>query len=263
MKRSVKGMTVLITGATGGLGRAFARAFADEGANLILTGRSRQQLEELSGALRLNRQIRVDTEELDLALPGVPGRLFEKVREKGLSADILVNNAGFGWCGRFEASDPARNAELVTVNVTALTALARLFLPGMLERKRGGLIQVASTAAFQPMPYMSLYAASKAFVLSFTEALWGEYQPAGLRVLCVCPGHTETAFHTTAGILGREVFLLASPESAVRTAMKAFLRGSSPTVVCGTRNYLLSLGYRLLPRRWLVGITRNFFDRRR
>lgn len=258
---SFKGLSVLITGASGGIGRIFARELARSGANLILTARSAEKLQSLASELQNTFGVSAAVFASDLSLPQAPQRLFEETQKAGFVVDILINNAGFGWCGRFEESSGEIQTSMMAVNMSALVVLTHLFLPGMLARGRGGVINIGSTAAFQPLPYFTMYAASKSFVLSFSEGLWSEYKRRGIRVLCLCPGNTRTGFHHRAGIAEKEIFFCAAPEKVVRFGMRIFLKTDKPVAIYGWPNRFLSLGYRLLPRRWLMAITGRIFNR--
>lgn len=239
--------TVLVTGASMGIGEGFARELARRGAKVVLVARSRDRLEKLAGELP-GATFLVE----DLATPGAARRVFDAVTTRGLLPDVLVNNAGFGTHGGFDALTLAVQREAIDLNVCALVELTHLLLP-VLEHRQGGVINVASTAAFQPVPYMAVYAATKAFVLSFSEALWAEYRPRGVRVLALCPGATETAFFTRAGeaaAFGKK----ASAEEVVRLGLKAF-GANRASVVHGCANYLTALGARIATREFMARFT--------
>ena len=241
------GKTVLVTGASMGLGAVFARELSRLGARLVLVARSRDRLEELAKELNGAEVIAED-----LGRPGAAQRVFDAVTAKGLDVDVLVNNAGFGLHGSFGELPIASQREENDLNVGALVELTHVFLP-MIERRQGGVIQVASTAAFQPVPYLAVYGATKAFVLSFSEALWAEYRPRGVRVLALCPGSPETAFFERAGegaALGKK----AAPEVVVRLGLRAFRAGRS-SVVHGTGNYFTSLLARFATREFTAKIS--------
>jgi uncharacterized protein len=232
--------TVLVTGASMGIGASFARELARQGATVILVARSRDKLEQLAAELPRSHVF-----VADLASPDAARRLFDAVTAKGLDVDVLVNNAGFGAHGAFSDLSLESQRDQISLNVAALVELSHAFLP-MIERKQGGIIHIASTAAFQPLPYMAVYGATKAFVLSFSEALWAEYKPRGVRVLALCPGATETPFFARAGesaAVGKK----AAPDDVVRVGLKAFRAGRA-TVVHGTANYLTSLIARFTSR---------------
>ncbi|MFO0562594.1 MAG: SDR family oxidoreductase [Polyangiales bacterium] len=243
-----RGKHVLVTGASMGIGERFARALAARGARLILVARSRDKLEALARDLGQGAEVIVE----DLAQPGAAAHVLAAVQARGLTVDVLINNAGFGKYGPFEQQPIDELRSMIDLNVRSLVEMTHAFLP-LLERNRGGVIQVASTAAFQPVAFMSVYAASKAFVLSFSEALWAEYAPRGVRVLALCPGATETPFFARAGeeaAFGAK----ASPDAVVRLGLEAFAAGRS-TVVHGVANRLTSALPRLFPRSWVLKIT--------
>ncbi|MDC0707553.1 SDR family oxidoreductase [Stigmatella sp. ncwal1] len=240
------GKTVLITGASMGLGAEFARQLSRLGATLVLVARSEAKLQALATELGKAHVITAD-----LAAPGAAQRLFEAVTAQAIDVDVLINNAGFGLHGDFGTLPLAGQREEIDLNVGALVELTYLFLP-MLERRQGGVIQLASVAAYQPTPYMSVYGATKAFVLSFSEALWAEYQAKGLRVLCLSPGATDTPFFQRAGGL-TPPGTKARPEDVVRTGLAAFIAGR-PSAMHGFANQLLMLTARLFSRAFVAKI---------
>ncbi|HXV28281.1 MAG TPA: SDR family oxidoreductase [bacterium] len=256
---NLKGITALITGASFGLGEAFARELAAEGANLILVARSRERLEILGSELAKIHGIQTHIFETDLSFQEAPYRLFDSLQKAHLSVDLLVNNAGFGRAGYFEDANAEKDNEMLLVNVNSLVSLTHLLLPDMLVKGRGGIINVASTAAFQPLPFLSLYSATKAFVLHLTEALWAEYCQRGIRILCLCPGNTKTEFHARAGIRRKRIFLQADPRDVVRLGLRVFKTTDQPTAIFGFRNWLLAQSHRFLPRRCLLRIVRRFY----
>ena len=194
-----KGTTALITGASSGIGEVFARELAARGADVVLVARNEGKLAELAGELASKHSVKAEVLAADLGQPGAGRALAEQVAARGLTVDVLINNAGFGFLSPLVKTDADMMSTMVALNVAALTDLTHAFLPGMVERDRGAVVNVASTAAFQPVPYMAVYGATKAYVLSFTEALWGETKGTGVRVTCLCPGATATAFFETAG----------------------------------------------------------------
>lgn len=246
--------TALVTGASSGIGEQFALQLAAAGADLVLVARSEDRLQALAERVRRSRpQARIDVIPMDLARAGSGTRVAEAVAALGVTVDTLVNNAGVGSHDDFVHEDPDALAGQIQLNVGSLVDLTSRFLPRMMQARAGTVINVASTAAFQPVPTMAVYAATKAFVLSFTEALWGETQGSGVRVLTVCPGATETAFFSTTGkeflTSGRE-----TPAQVVRTALRA-LDTRKPTIVSGTANRLGSVGYRFVPRSVMVRLS--------
>lgn len=256
---SFKGTTVLVTGASSGIGEAFARNLANRGANLILTARSEDKLRQIAEALSEEHAIEVAVFPADLSLSGTPQQLWEQVQAASLSVDVLINNAGFGKCGDFLAYDYESYQDMLNLNIKALVGLTHLFLPSMLEKGDGGVINVASTAAFQPIPYLSTYCATKAFVLSFSESLWGEYQEDGLTVLALCPGNTATNFAEVANADVAQMTRAETAETVVEVGLRAFLKGRHYVIPGRRVNYFLAHLSRLLPRRRVLGITSDIF----
>jgi hypothetical protein len=248
-----KGKTVLVTGGSTGIGAAFAEALAAEGARLVLVARGRERLEGVAATLRARHGAQVEVHAEDLSAPGAARRVFDAVTAKVGEVDVLINNAGFATYGRFAALPFARQSEELALNVVALVELTHLFLPGI-ERVLGGVIQVASTAAFQPVPFMAVYAATKAFVLSFSEALWGEYRDRGVRVLALCPGATDTPFFEVVGAQEAALGAKARPAEVVREGLDAF-RGGRSHRIAGLGNYLTAQSTRLVPRELAVRMT--------
>jgi len=241
--------TVLVTGASSGIGRELARCFAADGSRLVLVARKGGALESLAGELRQVHKIQAQVVTADLAQPEAPARLLEQLRFAGLKVDVLVNNAGIGAQGCFAELPLERQLAMVQLNVTSLTHLTRLLLPGMMERRRGGLLNVASTAAFQPGPGMAVYYATKAFVLSFTEALAEELAGTGLTVTALCPGPTATNFLVAANAQASRLFSLSamSAETVAQLGHRAF-RGRRVVAIAGLRNQLLAFSVRFAPR---------------
>jgi uncharacterized protein len=245
-----KGQRALVTGASSGIGAVFARELASRGSDLVLVARSRDKLASLADELRASYGVAADAVVADLAKPSAADELAAELRDSAPQIDILVNNAGFGLHALLHQADAARLTEMVQVNVAALVDLTRLYLPGMVARDRGAVINVASTAAFQPVPYMAVYGASKAFVLSFTEALWAETRRTGVRVTALCPGSTETEFFAVAGE-NAQVGRIMAPQRVVHAALRALDRRAS-TVVTGAGNRLLINAPRLGPRHFVA-----------
>ncbi len=250
-----KDATILVTGASSGIGEAFARQLAKRGAHLILTARSQQKLEQLADELRAHHQISVQVFPKDLSLMQAPQELFQEIQASGLVVDVLINNAGFGKWAHFLGEQLDTYEQMVALNVKALMRLSYLCIPSMLARGKGGVINVASTAAFQPGPYFAVYAASKAFVLHFTEALAGKYRGRGLNILTLCPGATATNFNAVAHIPDVPH---SSADEVVEAGLKAYAQHKS-TFVHGCRNYLTSLLPRILPRAMVIGIVVKMF----
>jgi short-subunit dehydrogenase len=242
-----QGKTVLITGASSGIGRAFAEALAARGAGLILVARSKARLETLARRLRKDHSATVDVIRADLSREAAPRAIHSAVRRLRRSVDVLINNAGFGTYGPFHELPEEEEHREVMVNVAAPVRLAHLVLPDMVRRGAGVVINVASAAAFQPAPYMAVYGATKAFLLSFSEALWAEYRGRGIRILAVCPGPTDTGFFTVARNEQAAIGRKRSAEQVVATALRGLDRGRS-YVVDGGLIYLGTLSVRLAPR---------------
>ncbi|MDT5336235.1 MAG: uncharacterized protein QOD90_1740 [Mycobacterium sp.] len=252
----LKDDTALITGASGGIGEEFALQLARRGVNLVLVARRADKLAELrQRLLEIDPGLRVDVVAADLALPGSAADLVSKVAALGCNIDILVNNAGVGLHGDFVGQNVEANAAQIQLNCVTLVELTALCLPAMTKAGRGVVLNVASTAAFQPTPGMAVYGATKAFVLSFTEALWQESRGSGIRILALCPGATETEFFSRTG----EEFLTSGRQTSkqvVDTAMAALNR-STPTVISGLKNALLATGYRYTPRRVMLRVSQQ------
>ena len=247
-----KGSRALVTGASSGMGEVFARELAGRGAELVLAARSRDKLESLAGELRASAHVPVHIEAVDLSEPGAGFALADRLSEQDLRIDVLINSAGFGLFGPLHEADRQRIAQAVQLNVSALTELTCSLLPGMRARDYGAIVNVASTAAFQPVPYMAVYGATKAYVLSFTEALWGETRGTGVRVTALCPGATDTAFFDTASdsaSVGRRM----APAQVVAATLSGLDHRSS-TVVPGLGNRLLAGSSRLVPRQAVTRI---------
>ena len=252
--KTYKGATALITGASSGIGKAFAEDLAARGAKLIITARSDVALQALAGDLRKKHGTEVAVVALDLGQPDAAAQLMQAVHGQGMAVDLLVNNAGFGKWGGFLDIEPPSNAGMIQLNVTALVELSRLCLPGMIARNRGGIINVASTAAFVPLPYAAVYSAAKTFVLYFSEALWGETRDSAVHVMALCPGGTASNFAAVASDLpgagtGRPG--LDSSESVASAGLKAFLRRKT-VVITGKGNGRLRWLPRLMTRKQMV-----------
>ena len=259
MIRSFKGMTALVTGASSGIGKAMARELAGQGANLILVSRSASRLEQEAEDLRIRFGVSVHVFPEDLERLEERLELFAWIEKSGLTVDVLVNNAGLAHYGPFAEASFEDTGAMLDLNVHALTHLTRLFLPGMLERRKGGVLNVASTAGFQPLPNLSIYAATKAFVLNFSEALWAECSGRGVRIFCLCPGNTRTRFHQAAGIDKQRMFFSVSAGEVARFALRKFLKTNQPSAIYGFWNKLMIYAERLAPRRLTVFFTRLMY----
>ena len=251
------GKWALVTGASAGIGVALAEELASGGTKLVLTARRKDRLEEL--ARRLTESYKINTEifPADLADPNAPEKIFSFTKEKGIEIDLLINNAGFGKYGEFHCIEKQRLLDMVQVNCHAVVHLTHLFLPQMIARRRGDILILASNAAFQAVPYISTYAATKAFDLLFAEGLAEEVKPYGVRVCALCPGSTESEFDVVAG---QQKFRRRkeTAEKVAHTGLKALVAGKS-YVISGLGNYLAAHGERLVPRRFVTRIAGNMF----
>ena len=239
--------TTLITGASSGIGAAFARKLAARGRNVLLVARSEDKLIALCNELGRLTSIRAQYVALDLEQPDAAAQLFEETQKRELEIDMLINNAGFGSMGDFAKLDLNRELEMLQLNIRALVDLTHRFLLPMRERKRGTIINVASTAAFQAVPYMATYAATKAFVLSFSEALWDENRAHGVHVMALCPGVTETNFFEAAKIGRPPMRTIQTAEEVVEAALRGLSRQKS-VVISGWTNWLTVEAERFVPR---------------
>lgn len=229
----MKGRTAVVTGATSGIGAAIAARLAGHGAHLVLVARSADRLETAAAQLRARHGVDVLTVPLDLADRESPRHLARRLDEAGIEVEMLVNNAGSSMVGAIADADPAQVRAMLELNVGALGELTARMLPGMIRRGHGSVINISSTGAYQPAPYLAAYAASKSFVLSFTQAVWAEARGTGVRVVAVCPGPTDTAMNTASPARRRR------PEQVARTALAVLDRGR-PAVVDGRGNAALA-----------------------
>jgi short-subunit dehydrogenase len=243
--------TTLITGASSGIGEEFARRLAARGEDLLLVARSEDKLIALCNELGRDYNVRCQQFALDLSKEGAGRVLFDEARGRGLEVSTLVNNAGFGSMGEFASLDLARELNMIELNVRALVELTHLFLAPMRERGKGAVINVASTAAFQPVPFMATYAATKAFVLSFSEALWEENRARGIKILALCPGVTETNFFAAGEMRRPPMRSVQTPGQVVATALGALERNRSH-VISGWHNYALAEAQRLVSRSFVA-----------
>ena len=239
--------TTLITGASSGIGAAFARKLAKRGRNVLLVARSEDKLIALCNEIGRASGIRAQYVAMDLTEPDAASRLFEETQKRELLIDMLVNNAGFGSMGDFASLDRAQELEMIDLNVKSLVDLTYRFLGPMRERRQGAIINVASTAGFQAVPFMATYAATKAFVLSFSQALWEENRSHGIQVLALCPGVTDTNFFTASKIDRPPMRTVQTPEEVVDAALRGLARRKS-FVISGWTNWLTTEAERFVPR---------------
>jgi short-subunit dehydrogenase len=248
-KKAAKAEIVLVTGASAGLGELFARRFAAGRRHVALVARRRERLDALAAELAKAHGIDAVPLEYDLQRPDAPGELVADLERRGYTVDTLVNNAGFGARGEFAELGRERQVGMVDLNVRSLVDLTHRVLPGMIARKRGGILNVASTAAFQPGPYMAVYYATKAFVLSWSEALHEELKPHGIHVSALCPGPTSTEFGDVAGMKDTALFKLfgSGADAVVRDGIAGLERNVAVNV-SGVMNGVMAQSARVTPR---------------
>jgi len=260
--RDYQGKTAVITGASSGIGVEFAKRFAARGANLVLVARRKDRLLGVAKEIKSAHQVNVDVIVADLSEVGAAEKLFKSLQRKKIQVDIMVNNAGFGTMGEFKNSSINRVTEEIQLNISTLVQLSRLAIPGMVERGNGVVVNIASTAAYQPVPYMAVYAATKAFVLSFTEALWGELDGTGVSALALSPGGTKTEFFEVASEGKRQdgFGMMQTVEQVVETAIAALDKHNPPpSVISGGMNAAMARSGRLIGRKSLIKVARAMF----
>ena len=242
---------VLVTGASSGIGWELAKLFAADKSNLVLVARKRDKLEELAAQVRRENGVKVRVLAEDLSDPKSPQVIFDALAAENVTVAVLVNNAGFGAVGSVADLPLEKQLDMIQVNVTALTHLTRLFLPAMIQRRGGGILNVGSIAGFQPGPYMAVYYATKAYVLSFTEALAEELLATGVKVTCLAPGPTATGFAAAADMEKKLLFRLgtADAKTVAQAGYRGFRRGKL-LVIPGVMNKLGAFAGRFLPRAW-------------
>jgi short-subunit dehydrogenase len=250
--------TALITGASAGIGYELAKLFARDGNDLVLVARSGDKLSQLAGELERAYNIRATVIVADLSLPAGPDEVFGATQQAGINVDVLTNNAGFGQFGFYVETDLQEELRQIQLNVTSLTHLTKLYVRPMVARKKGRILNVASTAAFQPGPLMAVYYATKAYVLSFSGALSNELRGTGVTVTCLCPGPTTTEFHKRAAMdlsnMMKAPFMDA--RSVAEIGYRAMLKGK-PTVIAGKMNWLVAQSTRFAPRSWTAAVARK------
>jgi hypothetical protein len=250
--------TALITGASTGIGYELAKLFARDKFNLVLVARSGPRLAQVAEELRVQHGVTVKTIPLDLGLPQASQNLFEETQRAGIHVDILVNNAGYGQSGRFAEIPLEEDYGQIQLNVTALTLLTKLFLGPMLAKRSGKIMNVASTAAFQPGPLMAVYYATKAYVLSFSEAIADELRNSGVTVTCFCPGATLTQFQKRAQTENSRLFKRLAPMDAKTVAADGYgaLMAGKSLAISGFKNWMVAESVRFAPRRVVTAISR-------
>lgn len=255
--------TALVTGASFGIGEAFAREIARKKIDLVLVARSQDKLQQLATELADKYAIATEVISLDLTAPDAGKTLFDNISARGLTIDLLINNAGFGDYGAFGARPLEKQLAMIQLNTSALVELTGLFLPEMKQRGEGAIVNISSIAGFQPIPYMSVYAATKAFVLNFSEAIWAENKDSGVRILAVCPGPTESQFYDRAdfpdSMGGMNGDNMDSAEAVVKKAFEALEKGQSTIVTGGISNQIIVNLPRFVPRELLVSVVGKQF----
>jgi short-subunit dehydrogenase len=255
--------TVLITGGSDGIGYQLAKLFAKDGHNLVLVARGPDKLTRVADELQRQFGISAKAVPLDLSAGPAPQLLFDQMQREGIAVDILVNNAGYGVFGEFAKALLEQQMGQIQLNVAALTQLTKLFLGPMLERRSGRILNVASTAGFQPGPLMAVYYATKAYVISFSEALANELKDSGVTVTCLCPGATDTGFQGRAGTEKTILFKKLRPmdaETVARDGFRAVMAGKT-LVISGFRNWLLAESLRVSPRKLVTAVSRKLLDK--
>jgi hypothetical protein len=248
----------LITGASSGIGEGFARALARRGRSLILVARSADKLEALASVLRAAHSVEVVALPSDLSVRGSAATIARQLAERGLQVDLLINNAGFGARGLFWDLSLDRQLQMMRLNIGALVELTHLLLPPMIAARRGTILNVSSTAGFQPMPYTAVYGATKAFVTAFSEALREELREFGVKVVTLCPGGTRTNFFQASGYERPGLLAMMDPEKVIETGLRA-IDGAGGIAIPGFLNKLLQWSQRLVPRSFVVKFTARMY----
>lgn len=256
--------TALITGASNGIGLELAKIHASKGDNLVLVARNVSKLNELKTELENLYKIQIHIIVKDLAVPDAAQEVYDETTTQGIAINYLINNAGFGDYGLFYMTDWDKAIRMINLNITSLTQLTYLYLKDMVSRGSGRIMNVASTAAFQPVPTMSVYSATKAFVLSFSEAVNNEVKDKGVTVTALCPGPTSTGFRTAAAMEKSGLFKdgkSAGPKEVAEYGYKAMMSGR-PVAIHGTKNYIMARAASLLPRKIVLNTTRKMMEER-
>lgn len=251
-------LAALVTGANSGIGLEFARLFAKDGYDLVLVARDSQRLETAAQELREHGGITVTTHVEDLSIPGAAARICGELNDSGIAIDVLVNNAGFNVYGAFTETDAVQEQALLQVNVVALTELTKYLLPAMVRRGRGRVLNVGSTGSFAPGPFDAVYCASKAYVLSLSEAIAEEVAGTGVSVTALCPGATKTRFAARAGMTHTRMFAgsIAEPREVAAAGYRALMRGRR-VVIPGYMNALMTASIRFSPRTMVASVSRR------
>lgn len=251
--------TALITGASGGIGMELAKIHASNGDHLILVARSLEKLEKLKLEIESTSHVKVKVIQKDLSRKGAALEVFQEVAAQNIQVDYLINNAGFGDYGWFYETSWEKEQQMINLNITALTHFCKLYLPEMVNRGSGKIMNVASTASFQPGPGMAVYYATKAYVLHFSEALHSEVRKKGVTVTALCPGATESGFSSAANMEDSKLFKgkkLPTSAQVARYGYKAMMKGKA-VAIHGMMNYLMANSVRFAPRSWVVALVKK------
>ncbi|PLX26129.1 short-chain dehydrogenase [Candidatus Parcubacteria bacterium] len=246
--------TVLITGASSGIGYELCKRFAQNNHNIVLVARNKEKLDTIAKELSSTHDIQTHVFTHDLTDDDAPQKLYAEIKENNITIDILVNNAGFGLYGKFTETNLAKELDMIKINISALTELTKLFLPDMISKKSGKVLNIASTAAFQPGPGMAVYYASKAFVLHFSEALGEELKNTGVSVTTLCPGPTRTGFEKAAELRFPKTMKVMNADEVAYVGYRGLIKNKR-VVIPGFRNKLLAFANRLAPRNVATKIT--------
>jgi hypothetical protein len=259
-----QGKTALITGASGGIGYELSKELAAKGFDVIVVARSKDKLEQVAAEITQKYKVKAHVVVQDLERPAAAQELYDKIQGLGLTVDALVNNAGFGTYGLFAESDFAKQSAMMQVNMVVLTQLTHLFLPAMLKKGDGYIMNVASTASFQAGPLMAVYCATKAYVLSFTEAIANELKGTGIKVSALCPGVTQSGFHNDMAAMQSSTILSTKRMSAEKVAKIGVngLLANKTVVIAGTTNSLLAFSVRFFPRKMAASTARRLMESR-
>lgn len=260
--KSFKSKTVLVTGASSGIGEAFSNQLAEKGANLIIVARSQDDLQTLAESIRQKYSVQCIPIVMDLAKENAAQELFDKISSLKLEVDVLINNAGFGAIGNFEDYEFDKYKSMIQLNINTLTELCWLYLPSMKKKNSGGIINVASTASFLPIPFSAVYAGSKSYVLNFSESLFGELLKTDVTVTCLCPSRTKTNFAKVANspFPNYESKKFDTPENSAKVGIEAFLKGKN-TVISGHQKFLVTFLPRLLTRLMVIKLTSSQYKK--
>lgn len=255
--------TALITGATSGIGYELSKLFAKNRYDLVLIARNKQKLEDTANELRQAFSISTITIPKDLSLPSSPGEIFSKLREESIQIDVLANNAGFNEYGLFSQTDLQRELQMIQLHIASLTHLTKLLLPGMLERRHGKILNIGSTGSFVPGPLVAVYCATKAYILSFSEALAEELKGTGVTVTTLCPGSTKSEFAQRANMLDVAIFQgkLMDAKEVAQIGYNALMRHKT-TVVAGCANKLTVFSLRFTPRSRVAKMVKGMMSRK-